>query len=148
VTSRDAPAPAPFPAGVFITIAVLWVLLDVPVVLAISGMGGFQGSLREEILIVIRPIWLSFLAAKVMLMLGWWFLGEGMLRYRLAGLGLFAHVFCDAVRLLKQRQEELDSLRSQIGASAEQLDRGEGRPFNADRIRAEVAGRLAAPTPR
>ena len=55
------------------------------------------------------------------------------------------HVFCDAVRLLKERQEELDSLRGKIDAAAEQLDRGEGRPFDADRIRAEIARRLAAP---
>ena len=45
----------------------------------------------------------------------------------------------------EQRQEELDSLRGKIDAAAEQLDRGEGRPFDADRIRAEVARRLAAP---
>lgn len=66
-------------------------LLDVPVVLVMTGKGFYTASLayypfNEFALIA----WIGFLAARAMLMLGWWFLGEGLLRHRLAGLLLFS----------------------------------------------------------
>jgi antitoxin ParD1/3/4 len=51
---------------------------------------------------------------------------------------------CEGLRLLRERERRLQALREEIGPALEQLDRGEGKPLNAEEIKARGRKRLAA----
>lgn len=98
--SRAEPLERPFPTRSFVVVGTLWVLLDAVVVSVLVTMA-FSGT--PPFLIqpwVIEPLlfaWQATLAAKAMLMLGWWFLGEGKMGHRLAGIFLFTPVIAPIV---------------------------------------------------
>ncbi len=85
--SDNPPAlPAPFPTRAFVAIGIVWVLIDLPMILFVSD---------ERLAIIWRlwnsnVIWFPLFAARVMLLLGWWMLGEGTLAQRFSGILLFA----------------------------------------------------------
>lgn len=86
---------APFPTRTFAIVGTLWVLLDLLVVAALAA-SAFSNRppffLPEPWAEAIVIAWGASLAAKAMLMLGWFFLGEGPLGHRLAGVFLFTPV--------------------------------------------------------
>jgi antitoxin ParD1/3/4 len=53
-------------------------------------------------------------------------------------------VICEALRLLRERDERLEALRADIRPALEQLERGEGKPLDGDAIKARGRQRLAA----
>jgi hypothetical protein len=76
-------------------VGTVWVLLDLAVLAtlatdAFSGRRPFFFHPWGQALLI---AWGACLAAKAMLMLGWWFLGEGKLGHRLNGVFLFTPVF-------------------------------------------------------
>jgi antitoxin ParD1/3/4 len=55
-------------------------------------------------------------------------------------------VLCAGLRLLQEREDRLRALRREITPALEQLDRGEGKPLDAEAIKARGRRRLAAET--
>ena len=53
-------------------------------------------------------------------------------------------VVCQGLRLLREREQRLQALREDIQPALEQLDRGEGEPFDAEGVKARGRKRLAA----
>jgi antitoxin ParD1/3/4 len=53
-------------------------------------------------------------------------------------------VICDALRLLREREQRIETLRAEIGPAIDQLDRGEGRPLDGEAIKARGRQRLTA----
>lgn len=95
MSTRADQSPTFFPTAPFVIVGAAWALLDVVVLLyftlgAFSIVPRFDWSSYGEYLFI---AWQAILAAKAMLMLGWWFLGEGQLGHRLAGAALFLPVF-------------------------------------------------------
>ena len=88
MTSRaELSSPSPFPTRTFVAIGVVWVLTDLTAMAIL-----WSWSFRNPWFQLIAISWQAVLAAKAMLMLGWWFLGEGKFGRRLAGGLLFAPV--------------------------------------------------------
>ena len=53
-------------------------------------------------------------------------------------------VICEALRRLREHERQLDELRAELQIGIDQLDRGEGIPFDADDIKRRGRERLAA----
>ena len=53
-------------------------------------------------------------------------------------------LLCAGLRLLRERERRLQALREDVEPALEQLDRGEGKPLDAESIKARGRGRLAA----
>lgn len=51
---------------------------------------------------------------------------------------------CEGLRLLRERERRLRALRQDVEPALEQLDRGEGEPLDAERIKARGRRGLAA----
>jgi len=82
------PAPPPFPRRAFMLIGAAWILVDSATMLLLWHWASVVGwSPLMEIVII---AWQATLGARAMLMLGWWFLGEGEVRHRVTGVALFA----------------------------------------------------------
>jgi hypothetical protein len=95
VFCRAEDSTPPFPTRAFVALGTAWVLEDltflaIPFLPAPSNQRPFfvDNGWGEAIALA----WLASLAAKAMLMLGWFFLGEGRLQHRLAGLALFTPI--------------------------------------------------------
>src|SRR5262245_34654278 len=82
------PAPPPFPKQAFFLIGAAWVLLDSATMLVLWQWASYRWWAPPMEIVLIA--WQATLAARVMLMLGWWFLGEGEVQHRVAGAALFA----------------------------------------------------------
>jgi hypothetical protein len=80
VTRSSDLSPTPFPIHGFVALGAVWVLLDVFALLFLFR--AWHWSPWTDVLL---GVWGATLAAKVMLMLGWVFLGEGTLQQRLIG---------------------------------------------------------------
>ena len=94
--SRAEDSLPPFPRRAFVVLGTAWVLEDltflaIPFLRAQSSQRPFfvDNGWGEAIALA----WLASLAAKAMLMLGWFLLGEGKFKQRLAGLALFTPIF-------------------------------------------------------
>jgi hypothetical protein len=100
VFSRAEQPLAPFPTRSFVVVGTVWVLLDVMVVSAVTTdlfstrLPFYFWKPWGEVLFV---AWGASVAAKGMLMLGWFFLGEGKLGHRLSGVFLFTPLFAPFV---------------------------------------------------
>jgi antitoxin ParD1/3/4 len=55
-----------------------------------------------------------------------------------------AEVICEGLRLLRDRERRIQSLREELKPALEELDRGEGKPLDPDSIKAEGRRRLEA----
>lgn len=53
-------------------------------------------------------------------------------------------VICEALRRLREHERQLDELRADLQIGIDQLDRGEGIPFDAEDIKREIQERLLA----
>ena len=53
-------------------------------------------------------------------------------------------VICEALRRLREHERQLDELRAELQIGIDQLDRGEGIPFDAEDIKREIRARLRA----
>src|SRR5436190_8090041 len=90
VFSRAEQPSRPFPTTSFIAVGTVWVLVDLEVVGALA-IALYSGGRPPFLLMTpwgeaLFIAWQASLAAKAMLLLGWWFLGEGQLGHRLAGV--------------------------------------------------------------
>jgi hypothetical protein len=96
VYRRAEPLLPPFPTRTFVAVGAFWVLLDLLVVAAVffSPLPYSFGRAWVEPLIL---AWGASLGAKAMLMLGWFFLGEGKLGQRLTGIFLFIPIIAPYV---------------------------------------------------
>jgi len=56
-------------------------------------------------------------------------------------------VVCAGLRLLQEREARLQALREDIRPALEQLDRGEGKPLDAESIKVLGRKRFTPPTP-
>lgn len=52
-------------------------------------------------------------------------------------------VICEALRRLREHERRLDELRAELQTGIDQLDRGEGIPFDAEDIKRRGRERLA-----
>jgi len=55
-----------------------------------------------------------------------------------------ADVICEGLRLLREREIRIQLLRDELKPALEELDRGEGKPLDADEVKAEGRKRLEA----
>ncbi len=86
--SDNHPAPpAPFPTRAFVAIGIVWVLIDLPMFRFAIENSSPDPRLRGYLF-----IWQSLFAARVVLFLGWWIMGEGTARQRFAGILLFSPI--------------------------------------------------------
>ena len=69
-------------------------------------------------------------------------LSEGSLPF--AGRIAWLEQQWEGLRLLREREQRLQALREDIQPAHEQLDRGEGEPFDAEGVKARGRKRLAA----
>ena len=95
VSSRAEDTQIPFPTRAFAVLGTAWVLEDATFLAAaflpaLSNQRPFFVNSRWGAAIALA--WLASQAAKAMLMLGWFFLGEGKLQHRVAGLALFTPI--------------------------------------------------------
>ncbi len=103
--SDNHPAlPAPFPTRAFVAIGIVWVLIDLPVLLATVN----EHLLSVSWMMNYLPYWLVVAAAKVMLLVGWLVLGEGTIVQRSAIFLVFAPLL-SAVVIGKYDEPELVS---------------------------------------
>ena len=54
------------------------------------------------------------------------------------------HVICEALRRLREHERQLNELRAELQIGIDQLDRGDGIPFDAEDIKREIQERLLA----
>jgi Arc/MetJ-type ribon-helix-helix transcriptional regulator len=59
-------------------------------------------------------------------------------------LRITGYALCEGLRLLREREIRVRSLREELKPALEELDRGEGKPLDADWIKAEGRKRLEA----